>query len=187
MCTYTDIHLVQFGEFHSHGGTPLSLDGLEGKIPLTWMMTRGTAILGSLHIIVCISKTFQNTLYMNITCDIYRGHLPISGAAPSNAAWEACLWPPDARCKSLDLLKERKEHRKPGFLQYFLQINGFPVLVVLHLFYNHPPGYENMGYGDLTNLISGCVWDQTPISQWRSPIRHNANGMLHCVWFMFDG
>ena len=42
-----------YGGFHSHGGTPKTLDGLyHGKSIHKWMITGGTSILGNLHIII---------------------------------------------------------------------------------------------------------------------------------------
>ena len=42
-----------YGGFHSHGGTPKTLDGLFHGIPMKkWMRTGGTPILGNLHIII---------------------------------------------------------------------------------------------------------------------------------------
>ena len=46
---------LPFGGFHSHGGTPSSLDGFwKGESHRSkWMMARGTRISGNHHVIKC--------------------------------------------------------------------------------------------------------------------------------------
>ena len=45
-------HGWRYGGFHSHGGTPIAGWFVMEKIPMKWMMTRGTPILGNPHRVV---------------------------------------------------------------------------------------------------------------------------------------
>ena len=62
----------QYRGFHGHGGYP-QLAGwfLLRKIPLKWMMTRGTPILGNLHIYIYIHIYIHIYIYICVYIYIY--------------------------------------------------------------------------------------------------------------------
>ena len=66
-------HWSTTGGFQSHGGTPIAGWFLLGKIPLKWMRTGGTPILGNLQLILSSNvfcKCLQYILGYNTNCRV---------------------------------------------------------------------------------------------------------------------